>query len=215
MTTKAIVFDCIGTIFSYDAFFDALSTRLGEKLNKCNLSPALFGYAWMEVSEKEYFYLSVSGRHVVYANVFRAMFWRVLHCSGVASPRSFATEEDLDYVLTAWRTGLEPRPGAKECIQKLRDAGFTVYGYTTGDLKRVGAYFNNAGIDMPDGTIISCDSAGIGKPSPEAYRPVLQRLEKEMGTTPWFAAAHMWDVGAARRTGYVFVDDIDFSLQDY
>lgn len=206
MSQQTIVFDCIGTIFSYDAFFTALSSRLGKKLLEHNLAPALFGYTWMEVSEKEYFYLSVSGRHVVYANVFRAMFMRVLHCSGVPSPSAFATEEDLDFILEAWRTGLTAREGAKECIQKLRDAGFTVYGFTTGDLKRVGGYFKNARIDMPEGTLLSCDTAGIGKPSPEAYRPILERLEKESGVKPWFAAAHMWDVGAAKRTGYVTFD---------
>ncbi|RMY62139.1 hypothetical protein D0865_00620 [Hortaea werneckii] len=70
-----------------------------------------------------------------------------------------------------------------------------------GDLSRVGVYFTQAGIDMPAEHLRSCDSSKIGKPDPEAYRPLLKQLSSE-GSMPWFAAAHMWDVSAARRTGF-------------
>ena len=96
------------------------------------------------------------------------------------------------------------RPDAVECVQKLRDAGFTVWGFTAGDLNRVAGYFRQAGIDMPPEHLISCDSMGMGKPDPAVYRPLLDRLmEENEGKKPWFAAAHMWDVSAARRTGCV------------
>jgi 2-haloacid dehalogenase len=53
---------------------------------------------------------------------------------------------------------------------------------------------------MPEENLLSCDSTMVGKPSPDAYRPLLERLRAE-GGEPWFAAAHMWDVSAARSTG--------------
>lgn len=93
------------------------------------------------------------------------------------------------------------RPGAKECIEKLRAAGFTVRAFTMGDLARVGAYFKNAGVELPAEHLQSCDSSKIGKPDPAAYKPILEQLSKE-GGTPWFAAGHMWDVSAATRVGF-------------
>lgn len=77
----------------------------------------------------------------------------------------------------------------EECIQKLRDGGFTVRCFTMGDLKRVGGYFKSAGVDLPAEHLMSCDSAGVGKPDPAAYRPILEELSKD-GSQPWFAAAH-------------------------
>jgi 2-haloacid dehalogenase len=76
------------------------------------------------------------------------------------------------------------------------------WAFTAGDLKRVGGYFASAGIEMPEANLLSCDSTKIGKPSPEAYAPLLADLRKG-GGEPWFAAAHMWDVSAARSVGYV------------
>lgn len=78
---------------------------------------------------------------------------------------------------------------AEECIQKLRDGGFTVRAFTMGDLKRVGAYFKNAGVELPAEHLMSCDTAGVGKPDPAAYKPVFEALSKS-GSQPWFAAAH-------------------------
>lgn len=55
---------------------------------------------------------------------------------------------------------------------------------------------------MPAENLKSCDSSKIGKPDPAAYKPLLEQLSQG-GKQPWFAAAHMWDVSAARRTGCV------------
>ena len=94
----------------------------------------------------------------------------------------------------------EMRPGAKECIEKLRSAGFTVWGLTTGDWHTVHGYFERAGIDMPPENLKACDELRISKPEPEAYKPLLTQLSSD-GGQPWFAASHLWDVSAARRTG--------------
>lgn len=114
---------------------------------------------------------------------------------------------------------LRLRPGAKECIEKLRAAGFTVRAFTMGDVVHVGTYFKNGGVDLPTEHLMSCDTSAIGKPDPAAYKPLLQRLRDE-GDEPWFAAvslcltfyheptpindsqAHMWDVSAAKRVGF-------------
>lgn len=198
---KHVVFDVVGTLVSYDRVFDALDHRLGDRLRAEGIKPRLLGHTWMEAAEREYTYLSISGRYVPFADVFQAIFYRMLWMAGIAEPREFASASDLEYIMSEY-LHLEMRPGAAECIAKFRDAGFTVWAFTAGDLKRVGGYFSQAGIALPEEHLLSCDSSGIGKPDPAAYRPLLEKFRRD-GSQPWFAAAHMWDVSAARRTGCV------------
>lgn len=197
---KNIVFDVVGTLVSYDAMFDALETRLGDRLRAEGIKPRLLGYAWLEAAEREYTYLSISSRYRQFGTVFEALFFRMLWMAGIAEPRAFATHEDLAYIMAEYQK-LEMRPGAKECISKLRDAGFTVWAFTAGDLKRVGGYFVRAGVDMPEANFLSCDTLGFGKPSPESYMPLVKKLREDGDDKPWFAAAHMWDVSASRTCG--------------
>ncbi|KAL2872408.1 FAD dependent oxidoreductase-domain-containing protein [Aspergillus lucknowensis] len=201
-TSKNVVFDVVGTLVGYDHLFAAINARLGDRLRAEGIKPSLLGYTWIEVAEREYTYLSMSGAYKPFGTVFEALFYRTLWMAGIAEPRVWASAEDLEYIMGQY-VGLKLRPGAAECVQKLRDAGFTVWCFTAGELQRVGGYFAQAGVDMPAENLISCDERGIGKPDPEAYRPVLEKLVAENeGKTPWFAAGHMWDVAAARRAGF-------------
>ncbi|KAJ9634408.1 hypothetical protein H2204_006233 [Knufia peltigerae] len=200
--SKNVVFDVVGTLVSYDAVVNAVETQLGERLKSRGIQTRLFVCLWMETTEREYTYLSMSGKYVPFGEVFKKIFWRMLWMGGIQEPREFASSEDLATILAAHQK-LQMRPGAVECVKKLRDAGFTVWALTAGDLKRVGGYFSQAGVEMHPDNLISCDSTGLGKPDPAAYRPLLDKLIKENdGKKPWFAAAHMWDVSAARRTGF-------------
>ncbi|RDW68988.1 uncharacterized protein DSM5745_08748 [Aspergillus mulundensis] len=202
MSSKNVVFDVVGTLVSYDHLFAAIDTQLGPRLREHNIKPSLLGYTWIEVAEREYTYLSMSGKYTVFADVFRALFYRMLWMAGIKEPREFATDSDLEYIMKEY-AGLKLRPGAKECVQKLRDAGFRVWCFTAGDVKRVSGYFENEGVEMPASDLISCDAAGLGKPDLAAYRPLLGQLVGENGgRVPWFAAGHMWDVSAARRAGF-------------
>jgi len=72
---------------------------------------------------------------------------------------------------------------------------------TTGDVKRVRGYFEKAGmLDFPGEHFISCDSHGKAKPALDAYRPVLKQFAEH--DEKWFAAAHYWDVSAAKKVGF-------------
>lgn len=121
--------------------------------------------------------------------------------AGIAEPRAFATEEEREKCIEGYSL-LELRPGCKEMMALLRSEGFTVWCFTTGDIPRVRGYFERAGLDMPMENFVSSDSSAAAKPALEAYRPILKQLTagKEEGT-PWFAAAHMWDVSAAVAAG--------------
>lgn len=209
MPPKHVVFDVVGTCVSYDAVIAGLETRLGPRLRALCITPKLLGYAWFEAAEREYTYLSISNRYVRFYDVFRALFYRILWMAGVEEPRTFATDADLEFVLARFME-LEARPGVAECFEILRENGFTVWAFTAGDAKRVRGYFERNGIDMPLENFASCDSLGVGKPAPESYRPLLERFA---GEEAWFAAAHMWDVSAAKSTGYVIYKP--FRGEDY
>ncbi|RYO80316.1 hypothetical protein DL766_005059 [Monosporascus sp. MC13-8B] len=198
--SKNIAFDVVGTLVSYDHLFEAIESVCGSRLKEVGIQPRLLGCCWLEMAEREYTYLSLSGRYVSFFTTLTGLFYRTLWMAGVTEPRRFVVQEDVDLLVDAFK-GLEMRPGAAECIAMLRDAGFTVWGFTAGDLERVGGYFARAGIDMPAENLLSCDSTGKSKPEPECYRPVLEKLSSS-GTQPWFAAAHMWDASAARAQGF-------------
>lgn len=196
-TGKHVVFDVVGTCVSYDAIFDALDARLGDRLRAECIKPKLLGYTWFEAAEREYTYLSISGRYARFYDVFASLFYRMLWMAGIEEPREFAADDDLAYILEQFLK-LEARPGVDECFRILREAGFTCWAFTAGDAKRVGGYFTRNGIEMPEENLLSCDTLRVGKPAPESYLPLLKRLE---GDEVWFAAAHMWDVSAAKHVG--------------
>ena len=199
-SNKNVVFDVVGTLVSYTRISQAIDTRLGPKLREQGIHPSFLTYTWVEVAEREYTYLSISGTYTPYATILEKLFPRMLLMAGISDPASFSSPEDLAYIMDKY-ANLELRPGALECVQKLRDAGFTVWALTAGDLTRVGAYLRTAGVDMPAENLLSCDTAGVGKPDLRAYQPLLKELVKDGDGKPWFAAAHMWDVSAAKRTG--------------
>ena len=196
-SNKHVVFDIVGTCVSYDAMFDAIDHRLGDKLRAEGIKVNLLGYLWIEVTEREYTYLSMNGRYVGFRDVFKSLFYRMLYKAGIQEPRSFANDEDLAYILKQYMK-LEARPGVAECFRILRDNGFTVWALTAGDVERVGGYFTHNGIHMPAENFISCDAFKVGKPDPKVYQHVLPRLGDD---EKWFAAAHNWDVMAAKQAG--------------
>ncbi|KAF5572543.1 2-haloalkanoic acid dehalogenase [Fusarium pseudoanthophilum] len=197
---KNVVFDVVGTLVSYEHLYEAIKIRLGNKLIPMGIQPTLLGICWLEMAEREYTYLSLHGHYVQFLKLFGALFYRSLHYAGVKDPRSFATAEDVAYLMNEFKE-LKLRDGAEDCIQKLRDAGFTVWCFTTGDISRVGGYFAKAGVDMPAENLLSCDTDGVAKPCPEAYGPILKKLSTSE-SKPWFAAAHLWDASGAQSAGF-------------
>ncbi|KAI5236629.1 2-haloalkanoic acid dehalogenase [Aureobasidium subglaciale] len=196
---KHVVFDVVGTCVSYSAFFSRISSVLGPRLLANNITPKLFGFAWMESSEREFTYLSISSRYTPYKQVFATMFYRILWMSGIENPREFATDMERDEIVASY-SELELREGVQETFGMLRDAGFTVWCLTTGDVERVRGYFVKANVDMPLENFRSCDGMGVAKPALAAYRPLFESFGKE--EEKWFAAAHYWDVSAAKIVGF-------------
>jgi len=201
MSPKHIVFDIVGTLVSHEHFYDVITTRLGPALAPHNVSGRLLGYAWLETAEREYTYLSLSGRYVPFAQVFEALFFRVLHFAGVPEPRSVASEVDVEYFIQEYKNCVV-RPGAKLCIDRLKAEGWTVWAFTSGDRERVEGYFQKGSIAIDGDHVITCDDIGAGKPELKAYERVKERVGTSADEPLWFAAAHGWDVSAAGRAGF-------------
>lgn len=197
--SRHVVFDVVGTCVSFDAFYHRIDEVIGVRLLECNINAAHFGYTWMTAAELEFTFLSISEHNQRYKDVLRALFYRTLGMIGIRDPRGFATDDERDTCVDAY-SQLDLRDGCRECLQMLRDRGFTVWCLTTGDVDRVKGYFDRAEIDMPRENIISCDTKGMAKPSLAVYRSVLDKLQK--GESPYFAGAHLWDVSAAVRAGF-------------
>ncbi|KAG9605481.1 2-haloalkanoic acid dehalogenase, partial [Aureobasidium melanogenum] len=195
---KHVVFDVVGTLVSYDAFFANIEKVLGPRLLANNITPKIFGFAWLESSEREFTYLSISSRYKPYKQVFSSMFYRMLWMSGIAEPRSFATDAERDEMVASYST-LVLRPGVQETFDLLRKAGFEVWALSTGDEERVLGYFKKAGVEFPKSNFRSCDAKGVAKPALDAYRPLFESFGDN---EKWFAAAHYWDVSAAKIVGF-------------
>ena len=91
---KHVVFDVVGTLVSFHAFYTRIEEVIGDKLRSQGIKTSLFGYTWMTTVELEFTFLSISSRHTTYNEVMKAMFYRTLWQSGIESPRSFATKEE-------------------------------------------------------------------------------------------------------------------------
>lgn len=200
-TTKHIIFDVVGSLVSFTHFFSAIAQRLGPSLATHSISAPLLGFAWLESAEREYTFLSLSGQYVPFSTVFEAIFFRVLHFAGVPEPRRVATEQDVKDLLQEYKQCVV-RPGAREAVQLLRREGWTVWAFTSGDRERVWGYFEKGEIDIEARNVVTCDELGVGKPERKAYERLKEKIGGEDGAELWYAAAHAWDVSAARRSGF-------------
>jgi 2-haloacid dehalogenase len=197
---KHVVWDIVGTVVGYEAVEEAVTERLGTKLLERNIAPTVLVHLLEETAEREYTFLSMSGKYVNYFDCIKTLFPRVLAQCGIEDPKTFVSQRDLDHILSQY-SKLRARPGAAECWAKLREAGFTMWAFTSGDPNMVEGYLKDNGIECPPETFRSCDDLGVGKPDPECYKPLLKEF-KDAGEEAWFAAAHQWDVSAAKRTGF-------------
>ncbi len=174
-----------GTCISYDNYFDAIEERLGDRFRAQNIGSRLFGYCWMEAGEREYTYLSLSGKYIKFFDIFRSIFYRTLLQAGIQEPREFASDDDLEFLLQSYRS-LKARPSLAECWGKLRNASFTVWCLTAGDTARVGGYLKAGGVEMPEDNFVSCDTIGVGKPEPSSYKYILDKFDqKDLDVTSW------------------------------
>ncbi|KAK1147811.1 hypothetical protein N8T08_000324 [Aspergillus melleus] len=122
MSPKHIVFDIVGTLITYTNLISTVNSRLGPKLLSKNITPTHLVATWFEVAEREYAYLSIANAYAPFDICFENLFYRTLYIAGIQDPRDFASAEDLEALMDAYRR-LDARKGARECVQ-----GGVLYG---------------------------------------------------------------------------------------
>ncbi|GAB7327651.1 hypothetical protein MBLNU13_g11488t1 [Cladosporium sp. NU13] len=199
LPAKHVVFDVVDTCVSFDAYYQRIESVLAPELRDHTITAQHFGFTWQTAAELEFTFLSISGSYKSYKDVLRGIFYRTLSLCGVAEPRKIATDEQREQCIDGY-SSLELRPGFAEAFQYLRDNGFMVWCFTTGDMQRVKGYFERAGVEMPLENTVTCDDAGVAKPTLPAYESVYKRFGAD--DVKWFAAAHLWDVAASTKVGF-------------
>jgi 2-haloacid dehalogenase len=100
---KNVIFDVVGTIVSYNTLINTMETRLGERLRAEGVKPSLLTNTWIEVAERAYTYLSMSGKYVPFVQCMAQLFYRVLYLADIPNPRIFATDEDVQALMDAYK----------------------------------------------------------------------------------------------------------------
>ena len=78
---------------------------------------------------------------------------------------------------------------------------------TNGGVETSLNYYRNAGIELDEKHLLSCDSLKIAKPDVKVYQNAQSHLTQQgLGTEEdgkrWFVAAHAWDLISARKAGF-------------
>ncbi|WVQ74667.1 haloacid dehalogenase, type II [Cryptococcus sp. DSM 104548] len=201
----SVVFDVVGTCFSYDNGALALQTRLGPKLAAHGISPKLLFYAWVCGTERDYSYLSQIKQYKPFFAILANTLTRVLFQAGVPEEEldGFFTQEDVDYMMAEYQA-LTPRPGLAEMMTTLREGGFEVWCCSDANVDRVKGYFDRAGVEMPLDHILSADMVKAGKPEAAVYKFAREKAGSDQpGEVSVFAASHAWDTAAAKAAGFL------------
>ncbi|KAI4662880.1 uncharacterized protein J4E79_004191 [Alternaria viburni] len=201
--TKSASFDVIGTCFAFSAPITTIQSRLGPKLSTAAVDPKTLFFSWFYAAQRDFTYVSMSGSYVPIAQVLKSTFRRA--CAVVDLPLDAITDEDVEEVMKAFKA-MGPRDGLKTCFDGLREAGWDVYGVTNGGSETSLAYYHNAGIELDEQHLLSCDAIKIAKPDVRVYENADKCLtERGLGKGDgerWFVAAHAWDLIAARKAGF-------------
>lgn len=101
---------------------------------------------------------------------------------------------------------LGPYPDVAAGLAALRDAGWTLAALTNSPRASVVSQFERAGLIGSFDHVLSVETVGRFKPSPEPYLHALAELRVDAGAA-WMVACHDWDLAGARavgmRTAYV------------
>ncbi|KAJ7750101.1 haloacid dehalogenase [Mycena maculata] len=200
MSRPCVVFDVVGTCFSYDSICDNLQDLFTSQasLNGTTPPPKLFFSAWTVNAEVDFQYLSVVEQFRSHSTLLKKAFYKTLSDAGM--PLHCLSESDVDLLISQYSESLTPRPGLSEMMQTLRAGGFTVWCCSDASPERVQAYFEKAGINMPAKNLLSCNMCAAAKPDPKVYKMVKEKLNG--ASVAVFAAAHAWDLAGARREGF-------------
>lgn len=98
------------------------------------------------------------------------------------SPQDFIREADAR-LLEFYEERVEPLPGAREFVQRLRSAGIPCSVVSSSPDRYIFAGLRRNGMFDDFAAVISTDTSGFSKQDPSIYRHAIERMGSELATT--------------------------------
>ena len=117
-----------------------------------------------------------------------------------AATGGISTSQDDAETLGRLMRSLHPHPEAREGIENLVRAGFTVAALTNSPQEAANAQLNHAGLDDLIDPILSVEMVHRFKPHASVYRAAAERLGVSLSDMV-MVAAHDWDIAGAMAAG--------------
>lgn len=189
-----IVFDVLGTLFTFTPFTTSLQYLFPELPSS---TAQAITDDWFHSSQRDFTYLSLSGRYTPIAEVLKASLPRVLLMNGLTPP------ENLGPIMSNFQS-LPARSGFAEAVRLLTSTGkYKLVAATNGGLDSTQGLLRGALGDSAASKwdVFSCDEIKVAKPNKEVYEKVWEKIGgKEQSA--WFVASHTWDLLAAKNAGF-------------
>lgn len=153
---QAVIFDMDGTLIDTEKYYRRFWP----------MALAEFGY---EMTDEQALSMRSLGRPFAPARL-RELFGEGIDYVAVRQRRKELMEVCLE------QEGIQPKPGAVELLEALREQGIITAIATATDLERTHKYLKMAGLTGYFDEIISATQVEEGKPSPHIYRYACEKL---------------------------------------
>ena len=185
--TIALAFDIYGTLIDPHGVVDELAQHVGDRAQE-------FSGIWRDKQLEYTFRRGLMGR---YENF------------------SVCTRQALDYTDSLLGTGLDEStktalmqvyrmlpayPDVPASLQTLADAGFRMFGFSNGVAEAVSGLLEHARIDQYFEGVVSVDTLGTFKPSPDVYRHFIEVAATDAEHC-WLVSSNGFDVIGAVSAG--------------
>lgn len=153
---KAVIFDMDGTLIDTEKYYRIFWPK----------AMAEFGYT---MSDEQALQMRSLGRPFAPAKL-KEWFGDDVDYLAIRQRRKELMEECID------TAGIQPKPGAKEVLERLKEKGITAVIATATDPERTAKYLKMVGLDGYFGEVISATMVKEGKPSPDIYLYACEKL---------------------------------------
>ena len=183
----ACVFDAYGTLFDFNSAVDRCRDRVGDRADELSAlwRQKQLQYTWLR---------SLMGRFVD--------FW---HVTGEALDHSMKVvgldDPTLRAELMQLYLSLEPFPDARDCLERVKQAGTKTAILSNGSMTMLVAAVKNAGFDGLIDAIYSVDRTEIFKPYHSVYQMPVDDL-KLPAQRICFLSANGWDAHGGAAFGF-------------
>lgn len=183
----AIAFDVYGTLVDPLAMNRHLQRLVGDQADR-------FAVLWREKQVEYAFRRGLMRAYQPFDLCTRQALLYTMRVLGVE-----LSEADQTWLLEQYQS-LPAFPDAVAGLEALRGQGHTLVAFSNGREAVVRLLLGRAGLLPYLDSVISVDDVATFKPDPAVYTYLVQRLNRERGTT-WLVSGNAWDVIGAKSAG--------------